>query len=502
MSSDLVLTVDIGTGSCRALIYDIDEGRTLATNSKPLQVDHPAPGRAEFSTAEWWKSIIVALRGIVTEVGRPHMDYLGLTVTSLRQGFVLYDQAGTALGPGVMNDDRRGEAGIPIMKAEIDIKSLYQLTGHWLAPELTLPKLLWYREHQSEVWSNVAAFYFIHDWLIYYLTGHRGTNATMACAGQMADIKKRSWASNLLKKLGIPKSILPPIYEAGTPISGLRDEVARAIGLAAGTPVHIGGSDIHFGSLAAGGLDHGKAVIVGGSITPILLTTNVPTFDPKRYPWVSTHLMPEYWALEMNAGHTGMIYKWFRETFGGTNVVQDTLAEEGLYKTLSKLAQEAPLGANGLRVIASSPRWSQDTWEKKAPYAFFGFEVSHTIREFARAVMESVCYAVRGNIEQIERVIGEPIQELIYTGRTTQDPFWVQMMSDVLGRPLLIPNVPEPAASAGAQVVLWGQGSTMQLPAPPIQRFKPDTAFKAAYQEHYQSYVNLFETFQTQFGTA
>ncbi len=499
MTPDLVLTIDAGTGSSRACVYAISQNRPLSVAARDCPIDHPAPDRAEWQPDAWWQAVVEAMAEAVALADRPAADYLGITVTSLRQGFVLLDEHDAPLTPGVLNYDRRGADYIPLIEGVMPIEALYRLTGHWHAPELTLPKLLWFKHEQPETWGRVRRFLFVHDWLLFRLTRRPATAASMITAGQMGDCAARNWAFDLLEELGIPSDILPPVLEGGALLGELLPEVAAAVGLRPGTPVYVGGGDTQFGCLGVGGLEPGKAVIVGGSTTPIMMTTGRPLFDPLRYPWVSPHLRPGLWAVETIAGHTGMLYKWFRDTFGQAQVAQARAEGRGDYEVLNDLAASAPIGADGLLVVATSPRWAQDTWQRKAPYVFHNFNVSHTIGHAARAIMEGICFGVRGNLDQLERVAGQPFEEIIFTGGSARVPFWAQMMADVSGRPLLVPQVLEPAAAAGAQLVLWGQGERDTLPPPPVTRYEPNPAHVAAYEPVYHAYLDVFEKMQRHF---
>lgn len=500
MTRDLVLTIDAGTGSGRSCVYAMSQNRPLAIAARNCPIVHPAPDRAEWQPSVWWQVIVEAMAQAVDMADRPAADYLGIIVTSLRQGFVLLDEEDQPLAPGVLNYDRRGADYIWLIEQAMPIEELYHLTGHWHAPELTLPKLLWFKHEQPETWQRARLLLFVHDWLLFRLTQRRATAASMITAGQMGNCVARTWALDLLKGLEIPTDILPPVFEGGTLLGELLPEAAAAVGLKPGVPVYVGGGDTQFGCLGVGGLEPGKVVIVGGSTTPIMMTIDRPLFDPLRYPWVSPHLRPGLWAVETIAGHTGMLYKWFRDTFGQAYVAQARAEGRGDYEVLNDLAAGTPPGADGLLVVATNPRWAQDTWQHKAPYVFHNFKVSHTIGHMARAIMEGVCFGVRGNLDQLERVGGQPFEEVIFTGGSARVPFWAQMMTDVLGRPLLVPQVPEPAAVAGAQLVRWSQGERESLPLPPLNRYEPDPAHVAAYEPIYHAYLDVFEKMQHHFA--
>jgi sugar (pentulose or hexulose) kinase len=232
-----------------------------------------------------------------------------------------------------------------------------------------------------------------------------------------------------------------------------------------------------------------------------MMTTNRPIFDPLRYPWVSPHLRSDLWAVETIAGHTGMVYKWFRDTLGQTQVTQARVEGRGDYEVLNALAGDAPLGAGGLLVIAANPRWAQDTWQRKAPYTFHNFQMSHTVGHVARAIMEGVCFGVRGNLDQLERVAGNPLERVIFTGGSARAPVWAQMMADITGRRLAVPQVDEPAAVAGAHLVLWGRDRHDTLPQPPTTYYEPESARTTAYEPIYRAYLDVFEKMQRHFAT-
>lgn len=500
MARELVLTVDVGTGSIRSCVYNLAQHSVVAIASRRCQIDHPGPFLAEWQPRQWWQAVMGTMADAVRQAQRPAEAYLGLTVTSLRQGFVLLDADGEAAAPGVLNYDRRGADYIPFVDRVMPIDRLYQTTGHWHAPELTLPKLLWFQHRRPEVWAKVRRFLFVHDWVVFRLTGRAVTAASLITAGQMGDCAARTWALDLLQSLGVPPYILSPVMEGGSLVGGLVPEVADRVGLESGLPVYMGGGDTQFSSLGSGGVEPGTAVIVGGSTTPIMMTANRPLFDPLRRSWVSPHIFEGLWAVETNAGHTGMLYKWFRDTFGREQVVHAVAQGRDPYALLDESANAAPIGANGLLVVAANPRWAQETWQRKAPYVIFNFKVSHTIGDVARAIMEGVCFGVRGNLDELERVAGKPFSRVVFTGGAARAPVWAQMMADITGRTLVVPHVPEPAAVAGAVLVQRGSGEVAPVPSLAADCYVPHEGRAKAYEPLYRRYLEVFERMQQDFG--
>jgi autoinducer-2 kinase len=500
MAVDRVLTIDVGTGSIHAGLYSLTQNASTAAAACPYGVEHPAPSRAEFDPQQMLNAVGECVQACIRKDNCAPSSILGITITSMRQAFVLLDRDANPLGPGVLNYDRRGVSTISRIGARIPLEELYGLTGHWPAPELTLPKLLWFRDECPDLWSRTAHMLFAHDWIVFQLCGEIATEPSLICAGQMADVSKRTWAFGLLESLGLSRALFPTAVEAGTRLGALSADTARAWGLSQGTPVHIGGGDTQFCSLGVGAMGAGCVAIVGGSTTPIQMTTDAPLRDPLRFPWISTHLAPNLWAAETNAGHTGMIYKWFRDTFCRAEVEAARAMGLDLYTRVNELATSSPIGSNGLLTVAASPRWAQDTWGNKAPYAIHNFTVAHTLGDVARSILEGVCFGIRGNLEQLERASGMSFAARIFTGGCTRSTLWCQMLADVVGDSIRVPQVEEPALAAGAYLVARGQAIMWELSQPAATIYQPNPERHSAYQAFYQRYLDTFEKMQSSFG--
>lgn len=107
---------------------------------------------------------------------------------------------------------------------------------------------------------------------------------------------------------------------------------------------------------------------------------------------------------------------------------------------------------------------------------------------------------MRGNLEQLERVAGRQFERIVFTGGCASAPLWSQMMADVLGRPLEVPDVPEPAAAGGARLILSRCDGTAELPAPRVKLYEPDATRTKVYEPYYRTYLRVFETMRERFG--
>lgn len=446
----LVAGLDVGGSSVKAWVH-APEG-VLAQVAAPTRTLRPAADRAEFEPDAWQDGCRSALAAAVERAGRPTDEYAGVTACSLRQGFVLLDGAGQPLGRGVLNSDRRGGPYASVLEGRHD------LTGHWPAPELTLPKLLAVAAEEPERWAATAQVLFVHDWLLALLSGERVTEASYACAGGMADVAHRRWAGDLLDTCAIGTERLAPLVEAGTPVGRLRE----GWGLPAGLPVVAGCGDTQLAAAAVGGLADGVVVVVAGSSTPVIAATAAPVADPLGRPWVSTHADPGLWAAEGNAGYPGTFSGWWRGLAGTPDAVS------------------APVD---LLAVTAAPYWSRETWERRPPGSLVGLRPDTTVDEVAAALLQAHAYAVRGNLADLERALGAPARDVVVTGGGAVDGTLPALLADVLGRDVRVAREGG-AAEAGGVLVRRALGEDVPLPGLP-ERVLP-AGDRAPWDEPYE----------------
>ncbi|MFV2065074.1 MAG: FGGY family carbohydrate kinase, partial [Chloroflexota bacterium] len=449
----LVAGLDFGGGAVKASVADVETGALRALATEATTTMRPAPGRAEFDAEAWWQAGRRAMRAAVARAALPSTEYVAISATSLRQGYVLVE-GDAVLGSGVLNSDRRGQPQLSVLREQVGSERLYGLTGHWLAPQLTLPKLLQEQVEDRERWSRSDGVLFVHDWALWRLSGERCSEPSMASAGQLLDIRARAWATQLLDELGLGADRFPALLDAGAEVGLLRDE---ELGLPLGIRVLAGGGDTQMTAAGAGGLEAGVVSVVAGTTTPLQVSSADVPQDPLRHPWVSAHLRPDRWTAETNAGYAGMNLDWLAGVCGES---VEMLANE---------ARSSSPGADGLTAVVASRIWSEQTWSDRSPTALIGFEPRHRRADVARAFIEAHAYAIRANLEDLERALGSAFTEVRLAGGAGRVREFAQLVADVLGRPLQQVRSDYPAAgafawlAAGAQVAALPQVSTEQL---------------------------------------
>ncbi len=478
----VVAGLDFGGGAVKACVADVDTGVVLSVAQQATQTSHPAPGRAEFEPDSWWVAASAAMREAVAAAGRPAFDYSAVTVTSLRQGYVLLDEE-VEIGSGVVNSDRRGGPQIDRVRDTIGADRLYDVTGHWSAPQLTLPKLLQEQQSAPDRWARTRTVLFVHDWALWRLSGVRVSEPSMASAGQLLDVRARSWATDLLDELGLAVEVLPSLADTASVVGELRD---GGLGLPLGTPVVVGGADTQMAAAGAGGLGRGVVSVVAGTTTPLQVSMAEAPKDPLRHPWVSTHLLPDRWAVETNAGYAGMSFDWLAR-LTGRSVVE--LADE---------AAHSEPGAAGISAVVAARSWNEEAWSNGAPSALIGFEPGHSRADVARAFLEAHAYGIRGNLEDLERAIGEPLGQLCLLGGAARSPAFVQLVADVTARSISQVDSAYPAGRAFAW--LAARAADASMPPPTFSGDTVEPHISNRYEEGYLRYAETGDAVQRSFA--
>ena len=424
----LVAGLDVGGSSVKAWT---DDGTHRHVAQVALDVRRPAEHRAELDPVALEQACRSALHQVLDQASG---GVAGVTVSSMRQAFVLLDGAGEPLGPVVLNSDRRGAPHMHVLAGT------HAVTGHWPAPELTLPKLLAVQHDEPERWAQARRVLFVHDWLLWRLAGVQVTEASYACAGGMADVAARGWATALLEDCGIGTALLVPVVEPGTLVGQVQDGWP----VAAGVPVVAGCGDTQLAALGVGGLADGVVTVVAGSSTPVIASSAAPVRDPLARPWVSTHAAPDRWAAEGNAGYPGTASGWWRAVAGD---------------------DDGPLAPSGLVAVTAAPYWSQETWAVKPPTSLVGLSPDTTAAQVRTALLEAHAYAVRGNVEDLERALGRRAEHVVVTGGAAADGHLPALLAAVLGRDVRWEQAAAPPA--GGWLVRTVLGDDQPPPALP-----------------------------------
>jgi xylulokinase len=480
----LVVTVDIGGSAAKAYAFDVVGRRAVGQVSVAYPEYRAGVDPGSFDPDEWCAAAVSALGSLVQKLALPNSSYLGVTVSAIRIPFVLIDRHGNPVGPSLLNKDRRALGDVTDVVATVGASQLYEMTGHFGAPEFGLAKLLWLRRTYPDVWDSTATVLQLHDWFIYRLSGVTASEPSSAAMSQMLDVAHGRWATDLLDALELPACRFPELHKAGTQIGGLLDTVAAQTGLPAGLPVHVGGGDTHLSAISAGVWNPEVPVLVAGTTSPFHLAQDfIPAADDRFPLLLSEHALPGRWTLESNAGRTGGIVGEtvdLGELTGSS--LEETLVHRGFVVDHSL---DAPL-----TVISGNPFFGPEGWAAVARPTVYGLRPSHRGADVFSAALQGGAYAVRAILTTLVARLPSKPPFIRMTGGMSTSPLWCQTVSDVTGTEVWVRPLDEVAGLAGAALVAGEElvHATSQICE---EIYRPSLA-SSWYEEEYETYLELY----------
>lgn len=493
MSKRFLLGLDVGGGSGRCLVIDVDS-QAITAAYRPWS--HPAvPGSGgwgfDLDLNAIWRLLGEATHDALRCAGAAPHEVMGVAVTSMRHGIVALDKNGHPLLAVPNRDARAATAGLEL--ADTRGQEFYQRTGRWPNPVFAASRLKWLAECDPLTFAKIHIVLSVSEWVSYRLCGQWATESSHAGETLLFDLEKRAWAGDLMDSLSFPRHIFPPVSHAGAPLGRLTNEAAAHLGLQAGTPVAVGGADTQCGLLGAGVIRPGQLGIIAGTTTPLQLVLDRPHLDPQARLWTGGHVIPGRYVLESNAGMMGEGLEWIARilypdarwpaTMLDAEAAQSQPGAAGLLSTFGAQVFDGrnmtlPLGHLTLSHLAGS----HDPARRK---------------HLARSILEGLAYAVRANAQQIETVAGISQPETIVTGGMSRSTLWPQLVADVLGRPIRVARVPEATALGAAICAGVGaglfhtldEGSTALTGSP--KTFAPQTGPSTVYQELYATWSQV-----------
>lgn len=481
--SAVFLAIDAGTGSARALAFDI-EGRLVAHAAR--EWSHPAveghAGGTAFDTARGWDAVAGAIREVVERLGG--REIAAVAASSMREGFVLYDAGGRELW-ACPNTDGRARAEADELLAEGTAAEIYAIAGDWVS--ITAPaRLRWIARHAPDVLERTRHLGMLSDWVATRLTGAFATEPTCGSSSALFDLWKRSWSTELAERIGIDPAILPPVVECGSPIGTVTADAAAATGLRPGTPVVAGGADTQ---LALHGIDAapGRPTIVGGTFWQTTAVVDSPRIDPMRRLRTLCHVSPGSWMVEGIGFLSGLAMRWFRDAFCPDAVREAAERGGSAFSIMETWAQDAPVGSNGVLALLADVMQA-DAWHHTAP-TFTGFDINEPARHsrgaFVRAIEEAAAFVAADHV----RMLGEITEgsaaatgEVTFTGGSSAGQLWPQIIAGATGLRTRVTPAPEATSYGAARLAAVGVGASLPAMSDPDRVVDPDPGTARAYR--------------------
>ncbi|QEY32093.1 glycerol kinase GlpK [Synechococcus sp. RSCCF101] len=428
MAEPLILALDQGTSSSRAVLYT-PSGRQVASASAPLPIRYPADGWVEQDAGAIWDSQRQAMRSLETQLDDAQRRAVAACgITNQRETTVLWSRRdGRALGPALVWQDGRTAAICRRWKEAGLEESWCHRTGLLLDPYFSASKITWLLEHEPEAAAAAGrgelCFGTVDSWLLRNLAEGQPHRTDMSNASRtlLMDLEQRTWLPDAAGTCGLPESALPELW----PCRGGFGTIAAGLPFA-GVPITAMLGDQQAATLGQLCLRAGEAKCTYGTGAFLVINTGseLRRSDSgllSTLGWTDAHGTPTY-CLEGSLFNAGTVVQWLRDGLG--------LFERS--EEVNTLAAEVS-GSGGVMLVPAFTGWGTPHWDPGARALLIGLTRDSRRGHIARAALEGIALSVATLVSLAEEAMGTPLQELAVDGGAAASDLLLQAQADASG---------------------------------------------------------------------
>lgn len=501
-----LLAIDAGTGSGRAVLFDL-QGKQVSVGQEQWQ--HLAEAGVDnsmgFDFDNDWPLLCRCIKQAIDNANISPQQIISISATSMREGIVVFDEEGTEIW-AVANVDARASKQVTALKAsspDIEYRD-YQQSGQTFALG-ALPRLLWLKEHHPELYDKAHSVAMLSDWVLAKLSGVIATDPSNAGTTGIFSLASRNWVPEMAQEVGLTPDIFPPVVETGTKIGEVTPKAAAESGLSAGTAVVMGGGDVQLGAAGLGVVNLGDIAVLGGSFWQQVVNIDAQMSPPEDMSIrVNPHVITGLSQAEGITFFSGLVMRWFVDAF--CHLEKKLAIESGIdpYAYMEQLAQQVPVGSYDILPIFSDAM-HYDHWYHAAP-SFINLSLDAEKSNPAclfRSLQENACIVSAINLESIQAFSqtdhqknmlqsnaaqNNADQAIVFAGGASKGFLWPQILADVTGKRVKIPQVKEATSLGCAMAAGVGVGvyASIKEAADSIVRWEKEYQPNMDNYQHYQ----------------
>ncbi|HET9219526.1 MAG TPA: xylulokinase [Terriglobia bacterium] len=481
------LGIDVGTGGTRALLVN-EEGKVRHGFTAPHEEMRMERALwAEQRPENWWDAVQAAIRGVLSAAGTNGKDVAGIGLSGQMHGLVLLDSNNSVIRPALIWCDQRSQKQVDDLNESIGQRAILDYIANPVLTGFTLPKLLWVRDNEPDLFSRVRRVLLPKDFVRFKLTGEYVTDVSDASGSALFDVVRRRWSSELVDRLHLDARILPHVLESVEVSGRVSPTTASATGLVEGTPVVAGGGDQAASAVGNGIVEPGPVSCTIGTSGVVFAHTPSPLYDPAGRVHTFCHAVPGAWHVMGVTQGAGLSLQWFRRN----------LAPVETYETLLAEAATSPAGAQGLYWLPYLMGERTPHLDASARGGWVGLTAKHTRADLIRAILEGVSYSQKDGLDIIEG-LGVKVDSVRLSGGGARSGLWRQVFADVFGRRVTTLETEEGSAYGAALLALAGTGTygsigdICKAAIREISSLEPRAEDAAIYRRGHDLYQSLY----------
>lgn len=442
-----LLALDQGTSSSRSIVFDRD-GRIVAMAQREFRQIYPQPGWVEHDPKEIWASQLATAREVLAKAQLKATDIAAIGITNQRETTLVWNRrTGEPIHNAIVWQDRRAEPTCAALREQGHAPTIQAKTGLIIDAYFSGTKLKWILDHvpgaRDAAGRGELAFGTVDTWLVWQLTGGslHATDVSNASRTMLLNVHTNDWDDELLKILDVPREVLPQVH----PSSHLYGHTLPEL-LGAALPIGGIAGDQQSALFGQACFKAGLAKNTYGTGCFMLMHTGAQ-FQTSTNGLITTSAaqctgQPEF-ALEGSVFIAGAVVQWLRD---GLNAIKAS-------GEVQKLAESVP-DSGGVMFVPAFTGLGAPYWQADARGAIVGLTRGSTVAHIARAALESIAFQSAALLQAMSRDAvaagATPVSELRVDGGACVNDLLMQFQADLLGIPVVRPQVIETTALGAA----------------------------------------------------
>lgn len=447
-----LLALDQGTTSSRAILFD-RSGRIHGSAQQEFHQSFPSPGWVEHDANEIWQSQLAVARQVMREHHVQATDIAAMGLANQRETSILWDRrTGEAVAPAIVWQDRRTAGLCDQLRAEGYSTLFQEKTGLIVDAYFSGTKLRWLLDNvpgaRARAERGELAFGTVDSWLLYKLAGVHSTDTSNASRTMLFNIHTLDWDDELLSILNIPRGLLPQVGPSSGPI-------AHSHAALFGAPITISGvaGDQQAATFGQACFHSGMVKCTYGTGCFILMNTGAAVTSHNNLlttvGWTTGHATPHKttYMLEGGVFMGGATVQWLRD---GLGIIKDSSEIEALAASVAD--------CDGVSFVPAFSGLGAPHWDAYARGTMLGITRGTCAGHIARAALEGIAFQTADVLTAMQKDATLPVKELRVDGGAVRNNLLMQFQADILGVPVVRPEVTETTALGAAYLAGLGVG--------------------------------------------
>lgn len=450
-----LMGVDIGSSGVKATVFSI-RGDEISIAYREYQHYYDNPGWIELNPIEVWDSMV----SCILECNRicKNDPVTAISVSAIGDAFTLVEENGNYLSRTVLCADNRAQNEcMNIQNALGGMMNIKRKTGAVCNPKHPASKFLWFYNHRNEDFKDTWKFLGWIELIAYKMGLMPAIDSSNAAKTMMYNLESKTWDIDMLSVTHVSDDKMPQIIPAGTVLGLISTDIAKELGFTVPVKFVQGTFDQACVALGAGAISSSMASLGLGTVASMTVVFDEESaknfnMNNKVYP-IIPHVYPEKYITCATILSGGLILKWFRDQFSKFDIDQAKKHNIDPYDLMLEGLPNSPGSILMLPHFAGAGApWN----DPSARGCIFGLTVQHTAKDIIKAILESIAYEIKHNIELIEE-LGTPLESLIISGGGARSVAWMQIIADITGKKI-IPVDADEVGCCGAAIIA-GAGS-------------------------------------------